>query len=120
MVEPEEIPDLPEESAVQDAVLLQTSPDPENAGFGIINCGATETVGSLPALEALMLARFRLSGHSEEVEVSTAPAKRFKFGNGTHSLSSSCVLVPQSVGDMQLKLQLYTLDCEGVPILIGN
>ena len=103
----------------RDAVLLQTSPDPENAGFGIIDCGATETVGSLPALESLMQARLQLSGVTEEVGVSAAPPKGFKFGNGTFSMSSSCVLVPQSIGDLQLRLQLYTLDCEGVPILIG-
>ena len=89
------------------------------AGFGIIDCGATETVGSLPALESLTQARFQLNGRTEEVEVSAAPPKRFKFGNGTFSMSSSCVLVPQSVGELQLRLQLYTLDCEGVPILIG-
>ena len=118
MVESEEIPESSDPLSGQDAVLLQTSQDREDAGFGIIDCGATETVGSLPALESLMLARFRLCGQSEEVEVSAAPAKRFKFGNGTHSMSASCILVPR-VGDMQLKLQLYTLDCEGVPILIG-
>ncbi|CAE7904191.1 unnamed protein product [Symbiodinium sp. KB8] len=39
-------------------------------GFGIIDCGATQTVGSLPA-------------HVEEVEFLAAPFTHFKFGNGT-------------------------------------
>ena len=119
MIESENAPAPLNVESDRAAVLLQTSSDPENAGFGIIDCGATETVGSLPALESLMQARFQLNGRTEEVEVSAAPPKRFKFGNGTFSMSSSCVLVPQSVGELQLRLQLYTLDCEGVPILIG-
>ena len=59
------------------------------AGFAVIDSGATETVCSLPALEALMLARRETSGYDEQVQVTDEPPKRFKFGNGVHSYSAS-------------------------------
>ena len=54
----------------------------------------------------------------ETTEVAAVPAKRFKLGNGTHDTRFSCVLIPQRLGSTSLKLQIYTLDCEGVAILV--
>ena len=82
--------------------------------------GATETVGSLEALEALMDLRSRMHGISEPVEVFTGPSARkpFRFGNGGIQVSSSYVMVPQRLGDQLVSLGLYTIDAEKVPILM--
>ncbi|CAE7345527.1 GIP [Symbiodinium sp. KB8] len=46
MIESENAPAPLNVESDRAAVLLQTSSDPENAGFGIIDCGATETAGA--------------------------------------------------------------------------
>ena len=93
----------------------------DTSGFGVLDLGATETVGSLEALEALMSMRSHIHGNSEPVEVFTGPSskKPFRFGNGEVQFSSSYVLVPQRLGDQLVMLGLYTIDAEKVPILIG-
>jgi len=93
----------------------------DTSGFGVLDLGATETVGSLEALEALMAMRSHIHGNSEPVEVFTGPSskKPFRFGNGGVQFSSSYVLVPQRLGEQLVMLGLYTIDAEKVPILIG-
>ena len=88
-------------------------PDTELSGFAVIDSGATETVASLPALEALMGLR------AEPVIATDAPAKRFKFGSGEHAFSSSYILLPQTVGDQAVQLGVFTMDVTGVPLLLG-
>ena len=82
------------------------------SGYGVLDLGATETVGSLEALEALMSMRAEIHGNQEPVEVFTGPSskKPFRFGN---------VMVPQRLGEQLVMLGLYTIDAEKVPILIG-
>lgn len=91
------------------------------AGFGVLDLGATETVGSLEALETLMALRSQAAGQAEQVEVFYGPSsqKPFRFGNGGVQLSSSYVLIPQKLGDQTVLLGLYTIDAEQVPILLG-
>ena len=94
-------------------------PDNELAGFAVIDSGATETVASLPALEALMSMRSHVKGYAEPVVVTDIPAKRFKFGNGEHAYSSSFILLPQTVGEQAVQLGVFTMDVIGVPLLLG-
>ncbi|CAE7907904.1 bacA, partial [Symbiodinium necroappetens] len=91
------------------------------SGYAVLDSGATETVASLPALEALMGVRRSMSPSSSasSFQVLDQPPKRFKFGNGEFAASSSFVLLPQRIGDHQVELGVYTLDVVGVPVLIG-
>ena len=41
----------------------------------VIDSGATETVGSLPALEDLMSARYEIHGHADAIRVSDVPPR---------------------------------------------
>ena len=95
--------------------------DSDRSGFAVIDSGATETVASLPALEALMGLRYHEKGFAEPIVVTDAPAKRFKFGNGEHAYSSSYtyILLPQTVGDQAVQLGVFTMDVTGVPLLLG-
>ena len=94
-------------------------PESELAGYAVIDSGATETVTSLPALEALVQLRQACSGEDLNLEVTQEPVKRFKFGNGEHAFASSYVLLEQVLGDTRVRLGMYTLDVVGVPILLG-
>ncbi|CAE7725645.1 RE2 [Symbiodinium sp. CCMP2592] len=105
---------------VPDMILVQKSASGSCMdGFAVLDSGATETVGSLPALESLMLARYEVTSQVEEVAVTNAAPKRFKFGNGSHDMSSSHILLPVTLGTHQVPMGIYTLDVEGVPLLIG-
>ena len=88
-------------------------------GFAVLDSGATETVSSLPALESLMQARFAMRGRSESVVVTDTPPKRLKFGNGAHDMSASHVLLPLTLGQREVPMGVFTLDVQGVPLLIG-
>ena len=100
---------------MEENVILDTK------GYGVLDLGATETVGSLEALEDLMHLRSELHGIEEPVEVFSDDAARkpFRFGNGGVQYSSSYVMVPQRLGDQCVMLGLYTIDAEKVPILLG-
>ena len=52
------------------------------------------------------------------LEVTREPVKRFKFGNGEHACASS-VLLDQVLGERKIQLGMFTLDVEGVPVLLG-
>ena len=62
----------------EDEVLYNTE------GYGVLDLGATETVGSLEAVENLMKLRAQVQGAEEQVEVFHGPSARkpFRFGNG--------------------------------------
>ena len=105
---------------LEETVLLQEKPSSvDMAGFAVIDSGATETVCSLPALEALMIARKQATGRDERIQVTEEPPKRFRFGNGAHGYSASHVLLPQRLGELCINLAIYTLDVENVPLLVG-
>ena len=94
-------------------------PKNELAGYAVIDSGATETVCSLPALEALVQLKEAQDGKPVGLEVTQEPVKRFKFGNGEHAYASSYVLLDQMLGERRIQLGMFTLDVEGVPVLLG-
>ena len=110
-------PDYTFASAVPNGEFVGSSPEME--GFAVLDTGATETVGSLPALESLLQKRFEIQGSVEELEVRANPGRRFRFGNGLCEHATSHVLLNQTVGSLHLRLGIFTLDVERVPILIG-
>ena len=91
----------------------------EMAGYAVIDSGATETVCSLPALESLVMLKEAQQGGTVGLEVTRDPVKRFKFGNGEHAYASSYVLLDQVLGERKIQLGMFTLDVEGVPVLLG-
>eukprot|EP00439_Symbiodinium_sp_Y106_P061006 s2874_g9.t1 len=115
-------------------VMVVTSSDPEAdesplmaavadevdmRAFAVIDSGATETVGSLPAIDDLLAVRYETYGRAEEFRVSDAPPRRFRFGNGALGFSVSHLLLPQDLGQSRIDLGIFALDVERVPILIG-
>ena len=129
----EEDPSFPQEPCVSQVCVLTSSnpddPDPPLLGavadevdlraYAVIDSGATETVGSLSALDALMSARYEIHGHAEDFRISDVPPRRFRFGHGALGFSVSHILLPQDLGDARVDLGVYTLDAERVPILLG-
>ena len=109
-----------EEDGADNEIFSQDASE-DLSGYAVLDSGATETVASLPALEALMRARERMRSFPMDpsFQVLDQPPKKFKFGNGEFAVSSSYLLLPQQIGDHQVDLGIYTLDVVGVPILLG-
>ena len=101
-----------------DAWMAEIS-DPHLRGHAVLDTGATETVTSLAALEAIHHRRTELLGHSDHIEVVPGPCKVFRFGNGMTQSSESFVNIKQQVGSHEIKLGAYTIDATGVPLLLG-
>ena len=89
----------------------------ENPGFAVIDSGATETIASLEALEAIMGLRVSRFGH-EEVVVHEE-RKKFRFGNGGRQRAESYVELPQRLAGNPIKLGVHTLDAPGIPLLLS-
>lgn len=101
-------------------VLMSEVSRPELEGFGVIDSGATETVGGLEALEHVYRRRTEKMGHTNHVHVMVGcPPKTFRFGNGATKPSESYVLLMQSLGEHSIAVGVHTLAAVGVPILIG-
>ena len=100
-------------------VLMSEVIRPELEGYGVIDTGATETVGGLDALECVHRRRTEKLGHANHVHVMQGPSKNFRFGNGDTKYSESYVLLMQSLGNHTIALGIYTLAASNVPILIG-
>ena len=92
---------------------------PEMEGFAVIDSGATETVGSLEALECVVKKRLATVGPGPHYHVVQGPPKNFRFGNGETRYSESYVLLMQSLGAQTIALGIYTLQASNVPILLG-
>ena len=98
---------------------------PDNAivtnmdGYGVLDLGATETVGSLESIERVVVKRHEMTGQWDTIKVLPDGKKPFRFGNGSVQESESFILLPQQVGSRRILLGIYTLMAERVPILIG-
>lgn len=112
-------PSVPPED-LQRMILAATgsSQDPHRLGYAVLDTGATETVGSLQAVEHIMQRRMMKFGE-EQVGVDVKRRKRFRFGNAEERSAESYLLLPQIVNGIKTSLGVYTLDVPGVPILLG-
>ena len=105
-------------SDVQRMILAAHSDPLRRLGYAVVDTGATETVGSLEAIEHIMLRRRERFG-PEEIGIHPSKQKRFKFGNAQERTSESFLVLPQSINGIPTSLGIYTLDVPGVPILLG-
>ena len=100
-------------------LTVGTITSPEQDGVGVLDTGATETVAGLGALERIMFRRKEAGCSLDDFQVVDLPNKWFRFGNGMVQKSESMILLPQRLGAHQLSLGIYTLEAEGVPVLVG-
>ena len=102
-----------------DLVLAASMQDsPKSLGWAVIDTGATETVGSLQAVEHVMALRHQRFG-AEDVGILPNKVKRFRFGNAQEKMAESYVLLPQTIDGQQTSLGVYTSDVPNIPILLG-
>eukprot|EP00435_Cladocopium_sp_Y103_P071399 s167_g37.t1 len=87
-------------------------------GKGVIDCGATATLGSIDAVEAVMANNKRDHGHDKTwVDPSACPT--FKFGNNGVKSCISTVDVGVTLGQKSGSLKIHVHDVPQQPILIS-
>ena len=104
--------------AADDGAAAVHSASMERLRYAVLDTGATETVGSMDALQHIMNLRVEMFGY-EHVGIDTSHRKFFKFGNGASDQSCSYVLLPQLVGETVTSLGVHAMDVPGIPVLIG-
>ena len=87
-------------------------------GKAVLDIGATATVGSLEALEALMQVKASRGEH-ETVKVYPDCRRKFRFGNGEVAESLSYIEIPQRLDGKLIYLGIHTMDTSNVPILLS-
>ena len=104
--------------AADDGAMAVHSASAERLRYAVLDTGATETVGSMDALQHILNLRVEMFGY-EHVEIDTSHRKFFKFGNGASDQSCSYVLLPQLVGNTIASLGVHAMNVPGIPMLIG-
>ncbi|OLP76628.1 hypothetical protein AK812_SmicGene43412 [Symbiodinium microadriaticum] len=102
---------LPVEAAMSVAGQL-------HPGYAVIDSGATETVGSLEAIEAVVSMRRSRYG-MENVRVFSEAKRSFRFGNAQQETATSYVEVPQTLAGRPVSLGVFALDVPRIPILLS-
>ena len=87
-------------------------------GYAVLDSGATESVGSLEAIQAVMHRRRELYG-VETVKICPNPRKTFRFGDGEQLSAMSYVELPQKLHRREISFSVYSLDVPRVPILMS-
>lgn len=94
-----------------------TTQEAVNAGMGIIDGGATKTLGSVYAMEKLMAINREKHGQDGIMGVDPSNTPTFGFGNSSRDTCLSTTEVAIQAGDKPGVLQVHTLDKGTGPIL---
>ena len=91
----------------------------EKFKYGIIDSGATASLGSVDALEDLMIANIQNYGDSK-MHVNTAKKPTFRFGNGMKKECLSTVNLSIGAGNKKGNMEIHVHDSPGQPVLISR
>ena len=88
-------------------------------GYCVVDGGATRTLGSVYALEALMRKNQAAQGNTGMLSIDRENCPVFCFGNSTEDRCQSTVCMQLHSGERQGQLQVHTLDKGTSPILLS-
>ena len=89
------------------------------AGMCVVDGGATQTVGSVAAVEAILNQNKKKHGSSRLTSVSTSNPPTFSFGNSTENKCLSTASLQVSAGGAPGELRVHTLDHGQSPVLLS-
>ncbi len=82
-------------------------------GKAVIDCGATDSIGSAPAVEVAM----NRNSDKQKIKIDYERKKNFIFGNANRQKTISHVTLPVKAGIKAGAFGLHVLDVDGVPML---
>ncbi|CAE7339695.1 unnamed protein product [Symbiodinium pilosum] len=88
------------------------------SGMGIVDCGATASLASVDALEAIMRLNLK-KGHDDKVTVLPGLRPTFRFGNGERKECISSVHLRVDMAERTGKMQLHVHDTPEQPALVS-
>ena len=87
--------------------------------YGITDSGATASLGSVDALEELMIANIHACGDSK-MQVNTSERPTFKFANGMRKECLSTINLFIGAGEKRGNMEIHVHDSPGQPVLISR
>ncbi|CAE7681801.1 RE2 [Symbiodinium sp. CCMP2456] len=88
-------------------------------GMCVVDGGATQTVGSVTAVEAILQQNMKKHGKNGLTAVSTKDPPTFSFGNSTENKCLSTAVLKVTAGGSPGALQVHTLDYGQSPVLLS-
>lgn len=102
--------------ATNSAMVAQ---EPSQMCMGIIDSGATASLGSAEALEHIMLSNLETKGDSGmSIDLEKKPV--FKFGNGAKKQCLSTVKMQVEAGEKMGAMEIHVHDAPGQPVLVSR
>lgn len=103
----------------QESLLGETATSVLSSCMGVIDSGATSSLGSVEALERVMDENSRIGEPSQmEIDVNQRPV--FRFGNGATKECLSTVRFGLGAGSKSGTMEVHVHDSPGQPILISR
>ena len=96
-----------------------TTEEAMRAGYGVLDGGATRTMGSITALEYAREASLTNQEVDNVVSVDTSDQPRFNFADSESARCSSTCLLQLPVKECGVKLRVHALDKGTVPVLLS-
>lgn len=96
-----------------------TTQEAVTAGVCVIDGGATQTVGSVAAVEAILAQNKKKHGSNRLTAVNTSDPPTFSFGNSTENKCLSTASLQVSAGGAPGELRVHTLDHGQGPVLLS-
>ncbi|CAE7287306.1 unnamed protein product [Symbiodinium sp. CCMP2592] len=96
-----------------------TTQEAVSQGLCVVDGGATQTVGSVAAVEAILAMNKKKHGSNRLTAVSTSDPPTFSFGNSTENKCLSTASLKVSAGGNPGELRIHTLDHGQSPVLLS-
>ena len=111
--------DVADEQGLHQDMSKMTTYEAMTKGYGVLDPGATRTMGSMVALEHAREASMALQNRDNVSEVNLDDKPTFGFADSESAQCSSTVLLQLPVSDHNLKLRVHALDKGTVPVLLS-
>ena len=105
--------------SLEDTENLMTTQEAVKQGYGVLDGGATRTIGSVTALQRVLDLNQKAYGEDRVLSVDPELRPTFAFGNSSKEKCSSTIELGLSAGSKQGKLSVHTLDCGDGPVLLS-
>ena len=110
---------LDNEMAMSTTSSTPTISEAIEAGMAVVDGGATRTLGSVAAVEALLRCNRQRHGSSRLRDLDPQNRPVFGFGNSSENQCLSTCKIGVTAGGQDGQVQVHTLDCGEGPILLS-
>ena len=112
---------MPQDSEAMSAMSQgkMTTQQAMKAGYGVLDPGATRTMGSIEALEHARSIHMQQHQQDNITSVNTEERPTFGFADSKTARCSSTVLMQMRVAEQNMKLRVHALDKGSVPVLFS-